>query len=103
MHVMKGVGCVRFQLELGGFLALTRMLFVPGLIANVLLVSTLEDVGYVVLFQDGHLLLYLGGATLDATIELGIRQGQSYRLLRQPVGISEGILDAGSMSIAKRE
>lgn len=41
-------------------------------------------------------------ATLDAAIVLGIRQGQSYKLLGQPMGVSEGILDTRPMSINKR-
>ena len=49
------------------------------------------------------MLLYSKGVTLDATVVLGIRQGQPYRLLGQLVGIFEGILDTGSMSVAKRE
>jgi len=58
MHALKGVGCVRFQRELEGFLEVTRMLFVPRLMVNVLSVSTLEDDGYRILFWDGEVLIY---------------------------------------------
>lgn len=73
-HAVKGVGCVKFQLESGGFLEVTWMLFVSGLMVHFLSVSTLEDDGYRVLFRDGQVLLCLDGATLDAAIVLGTRQ-----------------------------
>lgn len=62
--------------RLGRILEVTGMLFVPGLIVHVLSVSTLEDVGYRILFQDGHVLLYSEGATLDAAVVHDIKQGQ---------------------------
>jgi hypothetical protein len=29
MHVVKGVGCIRFQLELGGSLEVAELMYVP--------------------------------------------------------------------------
>lgn len=69
------------------------MLFVPRLMVCVLLVLALEDARYRVSFWDGQVLLYSEGATLDAAVVLSIKQGQSYRLFGQHVGISEAILD----------
>lgn len=43
------------------------------LMVHALSVSTLEDVGYRVLFQDGQVLLYSEGVTLDANVVLGIK------------------------------
>jgi hypothetical protein len=51
MHAVKGVGCVRFQLELGGSLEVAEVLFVPELKVSLLSVSALEDEGYRVVFQ----------------------------------------------------
>jgi hypothetical protein len=51
-HAVKGVGCMIFQQELGGFLEVTEVLFVPKLLVNFLSISSLEvDVYGVVLFH----------------------------------------------------
>jgi hypothetical protein len=74
MHAVKGVGCVRFQLESGGSLEVAGVIYVPGL--KLLSVSTLEDMGYAVMFEGGQVLIRSEGAdTQDATVRLGIREG----------------------------
>ena len=73
MHAMKGVERVRFQLESGGSLEVAEVLFVLELKVSLLLVSTLEDEGYGVVFEHGNVFIYLEGATLDATTVLGVR------------------------------
>jgi hypothetical protein len=50
-------------------------------------------------FEHGHVLIYREGATLDASLVLGVRQGRLYRLLGQPVCKSKRILDLGSVSV----
>jgi hypothetical protein len=70
------------------------VLFIPELKVYLLSVSTLEDKGYRVVFQRGHVLIYPEGATLDATTVLGVRRGRLYRLLGQLVCNSKGILDS---------
>jgi hypothetical protein len=50
MHAVKGVGCVRFQLESRGSLEVAKVLFFPELKLSLLLVSALEDEGYGVMF-----------------------------------------------------
>jgi len=52
-HAVEGVGCVRFELELGGFLEVTEMLFVPEIPVNFLSASSLEDEGCGVFFFHG--------------------------------------------------
>jgi len=99
MHLVKGVGCVRFQLESRGSLKVTEVLFVPELKVIFLLVSTLEDEGYGVVFKHGHVFIYPKEATLDTTTMLGVRKGRLYMLLGQPVCESKGILDSRSMSV----
>jgi hypothetical protein len=98
MHTVKGVGCVRFQLESGGSLEVAGVLFVLEMKVNLLSVLALEDMGYAVLFEDGHVLIRSEGATLDATVRLGITEGMMYRVLGQPVVGSKGILDQRSMA-----
>jgi hypothetical protein len=73
-HAVKGVGCVRFQLESGGSLEVDEVMFVPELKVNLLSVSALEDKGYAVMFEDGQVLIRSEGATLDAAVRLGIRR-----------------------------
>jgi hypothetical protein len=62
MHAVKGVGCVRFQLESNGSLEVDEVMFVPGGKVNLLLVSIFEDDGYRVLFLDGHVFIHSEGA-----------------------------------------
>jgi hypothetical protein len=42
-QTIRGYGYVRFQLELGGFLGIEQMLYVPDLKVNLLSVANLED------------------------------------------------------------
>jgi len=49
IHVVKGVGCIIFQLESGGSLDVVEVLFVPELKVNLLSIATLEDDGYAIL------------------------------------------------------
>jgi trimethylamine:corrinoid methyltransferase-like protein len=98
MHTMlavKGVGCVRFQLESGVSLEVAGVMYVPGL--KLLSVSALEDMGYAIMFEDGQVLIRSEGADIsDAVVRLGIREGMIYRLMRQLVVGSKVILDCRS-------
>jgi hypothetical protein len=49
-----GHGTVTFQRESGKPLMVRDVLYVPGMKKNLISVSTLEDRGYVVSFQDGR-------------------------------------------------
>jgi hypothetical protein len=53
IHVVNEVGFVRFQLESGGSLKVAKVLFFPELKVSLLSVSSLEDMGYAVMFVDG--------------------------------------------------
>jgi hypothetical protein len=97
-HAVKGVGCVKFQLESGVSLEVDEVMYVPDLRVNLHYVSALEDMGYVVMFADGQVLIRSEGAALDAAMRLGIKQGMMYRMLGQSVGGSMGILDKRSVS-----
>jgi hypothetical protein len=55
---VKGVGCVRFQQESGGSLEVAEVLFVSELKVRLLSVLDLEDEGYGVAFEHGHVLIY---------------------------------------------
>jgi hypothetical protein len=96
-HAVKGFGCNRFQLESGGSLEVHEVMYVPELKVNLFSISALEDMGYELMFVDGHVLIQAKGAALDAALRLGIKQGMMYRVLGQPVGGSRGILDHRSV------
>jgi len=49
----KGMGTISFQRELSPPLRVTNVLYVPGLKKSLILVSSLEDSGYEVLFPKG--------------------------------------------------
>eukprot|EP01018_Ginkgo_biloba_P038969 Gb_38766 [translate_table: standard] len=85
MHAVRGVGRVRFQLEFGNPLEMDEVLFVPGLKLNLLSVSALEDDGYAVLFEGGHVLIYpLRVEPIEAVL-LGDRRDKMYIVRGQPM------------------
>jgi hypothetical protein len=49
-QTIRGYGYVRFQLELGGFLGIKHMLYVPDLKVNLFSVASFEDDGYAIAF-----------------------------------------------------
>jgi hypothetical protein len=79
-----GVGNVRFQLEFGGLLELDGDIFVPGLRVNLLSVSTLEDVGYCVLFKREHVFMYREGVDPVELQLIDNRVDRLYMLRGQP-------------------
>ena len=52
-----GQGVITFQRERGGPLTVRDVLYIPRLRKNMIFVSTLEDKGYEVFFQDGKVLI----------------------------------------------
>jgi hypothetical protein len=95
---VKGVGRVRFQLELGGLLEVGKVLYITELTINFLSVLSLDESGFGVVFYGGHVFLYSVGATADTIVILGVKYECLYRLLGRPVLGSSGFLDSDSMS-----
>jgi hypothetical protein len=60
-RAIRGVGNVRFQLEFRGLLDLDGFIFVTRLRVKLISVSTLEDVGYFILFKREHVFIYRKG------------------------------------------
>jgi hypothetical protein len=100
---VEGVGTMRFQLESGGFLELVDLLYVPKMKRKFLSVSFFDDMGFVVTFKGGKVLICSEGASPDTTINIGFRDGMIYKLQGHPVGGSKGILYHGSMSMEADE
>ena len=84
-YAMKGEGTILFQLELGGEFEAQDVLYVPILKKNFLLVSVMEDKGFVVMFKKGQVLIHLEGASPDTKVVIGVREGSLYRLKGKPV------------------
>jgi hypothetical protein len=66
-YKIEGVGSISFRLESGARLHVDEVLYVPGLKNNLLLVATLEDKGYWVIFKDRKALLWAKGSHLSTT------------------------------------
>jgi hypothetical protein len=79
-HAVQGSGTVSFLMESRDVLRVTNVLRVPRLRKSVLSISTIEEKGYVVLFQDGQVLFMPKRSSLDAAVVLGVRENNMYRL-----------------------
>ncbi|XP_059067571.1 uncharacterized protein LOC131858366 [Cryptomeria japonica] len=53
-----GVGTVKFQRESGKPLFVEDVLYVPGMTKHLILVSTLEDKGYIITFEKGKVYIH---------------------------------------------
>ena len=84
-YAVKGEGIVSFQLVLGGSFDAQDVLYVPGLKKNLLSILVMEDKGFVVTFQRGHVLICPEGASLDTEVRIGVREGNLYKLQGKPV------------------
>jgi hypothetical protein len=84
-HAVKGSGTMPFQMESGGVLRVTNVLWVPELKSSVLSVSTIEKKGYEVLFRDGHALIMPKGSSSDKAIVFGVRESNLYKLKAKPM------------------
>jgi hypothetical protein len=84
MHALKGVGWVRFQLDSCGSLEVVGVIYVLGM--KFLSISTLEDMGYAVMFENVHVLIRLEGEdTQNVSVWLDIKEGMFHMVLGQPV------------------
>jgi hypothetical protein len=63
---------------------------------NFISISNFKHEGYGVMFQDGHVLVYLERANPDTTMVLGVRNEKLYRLLGWNIIGSSGFLDSVS-------
>ena len=70
-YVVKGAGATSFQLDSGKTLRMRDVLLVPGMISNLVAISTLEDEGYDVIFSRGRVFIQKYGS--NERIEIGIR------------------------------
>jgi hypothetical protein len=77
---VEGVGTIRFQLELRGSLEVADVFYVSKIIKSFLSISTMEDRGYTIIFEDGQVLIRVKEYSLESTRILGNKEGYLYRL-----------------------
>ena len=68
---IRGVGTIRFQLDLGEFLDIHGVLFVPRMRVRKLSVLSFKDDGFEMMIMSGHIFLYQGDEPVGTTILLG--------------------------------
>ena len=61
-----GIGTVSFQRESLPPLAVSEVLYVPGLRKNLIFVSTIEDKGYEVTFRGGQVIMYPKESSIES-------------------------------------
>jgi hypothetical protein len=85
--VVKEIGCgtVSFQRESFPPMLLREVLYVLALKMNLVLVSSIEERGYEVLFHDGKVLLFPKGSSITSTKVIGTRHEKIYKLMFQPM------------------
>jgi hypothetical protein len=84
-YKIEGVGFISFRLEYGARLHIDEVLYVPELKKNLLLVATLEDKGYWVIFKDMKALLWAKGSHFITTEAIGTRRGGLYDVIVESV------------------
>jgi hypothetical protein len=75
-----GCGTVSFRRESLPPMTLTEVLYVPSL-KNLVLVSTIEEKGYEILFRDGQVLLFPRGSSITSAKVIGTRHERLYKFL----------------------
>ena len=75
-----GQGTITFQRESREFMTVRDVLYVLRLKKNLILVSAIDDRGFEVLFQDGHVLIHPKDSSETTTSVIGVRCGKLYKL-----------------------
>jgi hypothetical protein len=83
--IVAGIGTVSFRRENLPPILFTDVLFIPGMKKNLISVSTLHDRGFEVSFRGTEVLIYPRGCSIDLGQVIGVREGDLYRSLFQPL------------------
>jgi hypothetical protein len=79
-YPMKGVGESSYKLDSGNVMKMKEVFYVHGLKKNLLSISTLDEKGYRVSFDDGQYLMWPRGNTFDDVMVIGVEEGGLYKL-----------------------
>jgi hypothetical protein len=71
-YVGTGQGMVQYQLELGGSFDAQEVLYVPGLMKNILSILVMDIKGYEVNFRRGKVFIHLEGASPNTALRIGV-------------------------------
>ena len=74
-YSIQGFGCISFQLSSGDAIHTEDILYVLGLLKNLLFVFVLEDKGFRVIFMDNQAYLWLKNQNIDIATVNGVREG----------------------------
>lgn len=92
-HHMEGFGSVKFHLNSGKSVMLYDVMYVPGLVKNLVFLSYLEDKGTRVAFIKGNFLTWLADSPMKDAFTLGLRFEGLYRITGRPLLIMENSID----------
>lgn len=84
-HPVKGFGFVKFQLNSGESVLLHDVMYVPGLMKNLISISTLEDKGMKISFINRKFLTWSTDAPMKDAFTLGLRSEGLYEITRRPL------------------
>lgn len=83
-YVIKGIGNTSIKLESSDNVHLNNILYVSSLKNNLVCILFLEDKGDRVTFVDGKVLFWPKCSSIDFTKIIGVCEGRSNILLKQP-------------------
>ena len=83
-YPIKGSGESSYKLDSRKSMTMKKVLFVPGLMNNLLSISTLDSKGMRVAFIDGQVIMWPKGKTIDDAIVIGEQEGGLYKLKGHP-------------------
>jgi hypothetical protein len=75
------------------------VIYVLELKKNFLSISIIEDRGFSIMINKGQVFIHPEGSIPDILVRIGVREGRLYKLERNPVHGSKGILDHGSILV----
>ena len=74
-YPIKGSGESSYKLDSRKSMTMKKVLFVPGLMNNLLSISTLDSKGMRVAFIDGQVIMWPKGKTINDAIVIGEQEG----------------------------
>jgi hypothetical protein len=84
-YAVKGEGSILFHLESGGSFDVEDVLYVLGLKKNFILVSVVEDMGFLITFQRVKVLIYPEKYSSETLVVIGVRGDKFYRMIGNPI------------------
>ena len=79
-YPIKGMGEASYNLDSGNSMKMKEVMYVPGLKKNLLSISTLDKKGFIFSSEDGEVLTWTKGKTIDDAVVIGVEEGGLYKL-----------------------